>query len=187
MANSVTGRQVTAYTGNAAYFNLSFNIKKCPAQNDTSTDAIDTNSDVSPSNSFRGKSMPKSLSWYLDVNIDKNITTAVTEKQRAMRDEMAKTSNAGWFSKVGFPLSDFTPPGTVVDVANATVAINAATTEHDSEVLVSHSPPLSTSSPGMSQGLWSPSIAARCNALFPFSSTARKTLSFIIFFLSKSW
>lgn len=42
---------------------------------------------------------------------------------------------------MGLPFSDLTPPGTVVDAAKATVAINAATTEHDSEVLVSQSPP----------------------------------------------
>ena len=88
MATSVAGRQVTAYTGNAAYFNLSFKIKKCPAQKDTNTEALETNSDVNSSKSFLGKSQPKSFSWYRDVCIDNNITTAVKEKHRAMSDEI---------------------------------------------------------------------------------------------------
>ena len=37
------------------------------------------------------------------------------------------------------------PPGIAVDVAKATVAMSAATTEQDSEVLLSHSPPSWTS------------------------------------------
>ena len=41
--------------------------------------------------------------------------------------------------------------------------------------------------PGIGQG-WSPlNIAARCNALFPLLSTAPNTVSFRIFFFSKSW
>lgn len=66
---------------------------------------------------------------------------AVTEKQRATSDAMANASKAGWFSRVGLPLSSLMPPGTVVAVAKATVAMRAATTEQDSEVLVSHCPP----------------------------------------------
>ena len=69
------------------------------------------------------------------------MTRAVTEKQSATSDEMAKTSNAGWFSSVGVPKSCLTPPGTVVALAKATVAMSAATTEQDSEVLLSHSLP----------------------------------------------
>ncbi|TQD77305.1 hypothetical protein C1H46_037171 [Malus baccata] len=57
---------------------------------------------------------------------------------------MAKISKAGWFSRIGAPLSSLMPPGTVVEVAKATVAMRAATTEQDSEVLVSHSPPALT-------------------------------------------
>ena len=34
------------------------------------------------------------------------------------------------------PLSCLTPPGTVVELAKATVAMSAATTEHELEVLV---------------------------------------------------
>ena len=146
MAKIVIGKNVTVYTGNALKFNLSLRIKKCPEQKDTNIEAMATNSDVRPTKSFLGKLLPKSRSWYLDVSIDKNMTRAVTEKQRAMSDAMANTLNAGSFSRVGWPLSDLTPPGTVLDVAKATVAISAATTEHDSDVLVSQSPPDLTSS-----------------------------------------
>ena len=76
----------------------------------------------------------------------RNITTAVTEKLSAMTDEMAEMPNAGCLPSVGVPLSCLTPPGTVVDVAKATVAMSAAMTEHDSEVLFSHAPPSLTRS-----------------------------------------
>ena len=65
----------------------------------------------------------------------------VTEKQRAANAEMAKALNAGLSFSVGTPLSELTPPGTVEEAVNATVATSAATTEHDSEVLVSQSLP----------------------------------------------
>ncbi|PON94970.1 hypothetical protein TorRG33x02_091690 [Trema orientale] len=113
-------------------------------------DAMDTNSDVSPTKSFLGRSLPKSLSWYRDVRIARNMTTEVTEKHKATSDEMAKTSKAGLPSRVGLPLVSLVPPGTVVEVAKATVAMRAATTEQDSEVFVSHSPPALTSSPCVS-------------------------------------
>ena len=145
-AKNVIGRQVTAYTGNAAYFSSSFRTKKCPAQKAINIEAMETNSDVKPSKSFLGRSPPKSISWYRDVKMERNMTRAVTEKQSATSDEMAKTSNAGWFSSVGVPISCLTPPGTVVALAKATVAMSAATTEQDSEVLVSHSPPSLTRS-----------------------------------------
>lgn len=74
----------------------------------------------------------------------RNMTTEVTEKHRAMRDEIEKTLKAGWLSRVGLPLSAARPPGTVADVVNATVAMSAATREHEFEVLFSHSPPFST-------------------------------------------
>ncbi|QCD76912.1 hypothetical protein DEO72_LG1g533 [Vigna unguiculata] len=85
-----------------------------------------------------GKILPKSRSSYRDVSIERKITIEVTEQHRAMRDEMAKALNSGLYPRVGVPKSS----GTVVDVENATVAISAATTEHDSEVFFSHSPPL---------------------------------------------
>lgn len=140
----VTGRQVTAYTGMAVYFSLSLRTKKCPAQNETNIEVMDTNSDVKPTRSLLGKTVPKSFSWYLEVRMARNMITAVTEKQRATREAMAKMSNAGSFSRFGVPTFSFTPPGTVADVAKATVAIRAATTEHDSEVLDSQSPPAFT-------------------------------------------
>ena len=73
------------------------------------------------------------------MRIERKKTKAVTEKQRATKEETAKVSKAGLSSRVGVPLSSLTPPGTVADVAYATVATSAATTEQDSEVLVSQS------------------------------------------------
>ena len=66
---------------------------------------------------------------------------AVIEKQRATSDEMEKASKANLPFKRGMPVPWSTPPGTVAEVVNATVAMSAATREHDSEVLVSHFPP----------------------------------------------
>ncbi|KAJ9696110.1 hypothetical protein PVL29_008384 [Vitis rotundifolia] len=109
-------------------------------------EAMDKKSDVKPTRSFLGKSMRKSLSWYREVRMARNMITALTEKQSATREDMAKMSNAGLSSRFGVPTFSFTPPGTVADVAKATVAMRAATTEHDSEVLNSHSPPAWTRS-----------------------------------------
>lgn len=50
---------------------------------------MDIKRDVKPSNSFRGNPLPKSFTWYLDVRIARKVTTEVTEKDRAMRDETA--------------------------------------------------------------------------------------------------
>ncbi|TQD78508.1 hypothetical protein C1H46_035937 [Malus baccata] len=130
---------------------------------------IDTNSDVSPTKSFLGRSLPKSFSWYRDVKMDRNMTMAVTEKQRATREAMAKMSKAGWFSRVGVPLSSLMPPGTVVEVAKATVAMRAATTEQDSEVLVNHSPPSLTIVVWVSVKI--------CFAVLPFSLWRAKKCS----------
>lgn len=92
------------------------------------------------------------------MRIDRKNTRAVTEEQRATSDEMVKMLNAGFPSKVGTPIPSLTPPGTVDDIANATVAISAATTEQDSEVLLSHSLPSLTGSlcvsVNISFGVW---------------------------------
>ena len=146
MAKNVTGKQVTAYTGNAAYFSSSLRTKKCPAQKDTKIAAMETKRDDKPSNSFLGRSLRKSLTWYLEVRMARNMTTEVTEKQRATSDEIANMRNAVWRSSIGLPLSSLIPPGTVAEVAKATVAISAATTEQESDVALSHFPPFSTSS-----------------------------------------
>ena len=45
MAKNVTGKQVTAYTGNAAYFSSSLRTKKCPAQKDTMIATMETKRD----------------------------------------------------------------------------------------------------------------------------------------------
>lgn len=72
--------------------------------------------------------------------MDRNMVRAVVEKHNATSEEMANKLKAGSPSKVGSPPA-LTPPGTVMAEANATVAMSAATTEHDSDVWVSHSPP----------------------------------------------
>lgn len=107
-------------------------------QNETNMEAIDAKRDVRPSKSFRGNPIEKSLSSYLEVRIERKKTREVTEKQRAVSDEMVKAPNADSSLRIGSPVFSLSPPGTVADVANATVAMRAATTEHDSEVLVSH-------------------------------------------------
>lgn len=70
----------------------------------------------------------------------------VTEEHSAMSEAMAKMSKAGKFSRVGLPVISLMPPGTVVAVAKATVAISAPMTVQDSEALVSHAAPAFTSS-----------------------------------------
>lgn len=91
---------------------------------------MEMNKDVKPNKSFRGKVLPKSLSWYRDVKMARNKTKAMIEKQRATSDETAKRSNPGLFSSGGMPLLS-KPPGTLVEAVKATVAMSAATTEHD--------------------------------------------------------
>ena len=74
------------------------------------------------------------------------MTIVVTEKQRAISDEIAKRLKAAWCSRFRLPLLFLKLPGIVVDVAKATVAMRVATTEHELEVSFSHLPPLLTSS-----------------------------------------
>jgi len=57
----------------------------------------------------------------------------VTEKQRPIREEMAKASNAGFPSNTGLP-SSVVPPGTWLAVAKETPATRPDTTEQDSDV-----------------------------------------------------
>lgn len=80
------------------------------------------------------------------MSIARNMITDVTEKQSATRDATENMLNAGSFAKVGLSLSSLKPPGKVEEVAKATVAMRAATTEHDVEVLMSHLLPFLTSS-----------------------------------------
>ena len=76
----------------------------------------------------------------------RNENKAVMEKQRATSDEMAKMVSVDWPSRFALPCCISMSPGIAVDVAKATVAMSAATTEHDSAVLSSHSPPFVTKS-----------------------------------------
>lgn len=108
--------------------------------------AMAENKDVRPFKSFPGRLPLKSRSSQRDVMIARKKTRAVTERQRATSEEIEKTSNAKLYVSMGRPVWSFSPPGTVADVANATPAINAATTEQDSEVLISHLVPSFTSS-----------------------------------------
>lgn len=110
-----------------------------------SIESTDTKRDVNSNRSFRGRLVSKSFSWYQDVRIERNMAKEVTEKKRATSDVIPSIVNASWFSNLGFPLSSFMPPVMAVEVAKATVAIRAATTEQDSEVLVNHLPPSFTS------------------------------------------
>lgn len=64
-AKNVTGKQVIAYIGKAAYWSFSLSTKKWPAQKDNNMEPIDTKRDVNPTRSFLGRSLPKSFSWYL--------------------------------------------------------------------------------------------------------------------------
>lgn len=73
----------------------------------------------------------------------RNMMREVTEKQRATKDEMKSSSNVRLLLSVGLPLLSV-PPGMVVELANATVAMRVATTEQDVAVLVSHLPPALT-------------------------------------------
>lgn len=92
----------------------------------------------------------------------RNVTIEVTEKHRAAREEMAKMPKAGSFCRLGLPLSsDLTPPGTVVEQGNATVAISPATTKHDCEVLVSHAPPSLAIVPCVSSNISTEVLASR--------------------------
>ncbi|KAJ9685126.1 hypothetical protein PVL29_017238 [Vitis rotundifolia] len=142
----VAGRQVTAYTGNAAILSSSLSTKKWPAQKETKIAAMDMKREVNPAKGFLGNSLPKSFSSYLDVRIARNVTVEVTKEQRAMSDEIAKIPNAVCYSRFDFVLPSLVPPGTVVDVAKATVAMSVATNENVVAVLFSHCPPFCTRS-----------------------------------------
>ena len=112
-------------------------------------EAMETKSDVNPNSIFLGSALPKSFSWWRDVRMARNMIRAVTEKQRAINDEIAKSSNV-----IGFALSGMVfpglvlvvelPPGALVELAKATVAMRMETTEQDVAVFVSHSPPVLT-------------------------------------------
>ena len=102
---------------------------------------MDTKRELNPRRSFNGKFLLKSLDCCLDVSTARNRTSAVREKQSETNEATANTLNEGSPSKVGLPVWSLVPPGTVVDVAKETPAMSAATTEQDSEVLLSHSQP----------------------------------------------
>ena len=61
------------------------------------------------------------------------------EVQRATSDEIEKIWKAKWCWKIGFPLSWLSPPGTVADEVNTTVAIKAAMKEQELHVVLIHS------------------------------------------------
>ncbi|KAI5409052.1 hypothetical protein KIW84_054750 [Lathyrus oleraceus] len=106
---------------------------------------MDKKRELNPKRSFLGKSILKSLASFREVSIERNIMSAVTEKQRPITEDIANASNAGLPSNVGSPVSLWFPPGTVLDVAKETPARSAATTEQDSEVSLSHALPSCTS------------------------------------------
>ena len=67
------------------------------------------------------------------MRIERNMTTAISEVQKEMKDETAKTLDASLFL-----FTSLTPSGTVVDVVKVIVTKRPATTEHALHVLVSH-------------------------------------------------
>lgn len=67
----------------------------------------------------------------------RNMTTEIDEKHRAMKEEAEKTLKASLPWNTGSPWS-CTPPGTEAMVANATVVMSVATTEHACDALDSH-------------------------------------------------
>mgnify|MGYP006972298201 CR=1 FL=1 len=67
------------------------------------------------------------------MRIERNMTTAISEVQKEMKDETAKTLDA-----LLFLFTSLTPSGTVVDVVKLIVTKRPATTEHALHVLVSH-------------------------------------------------
>ncbi|XP_019172842.1 PREDICTED: uncharacterized protein LOC109168280 [Ipomoea nil] len=142
MEKSVTGKHVRMYIGKAATLICSVRTKKWPAQKEIKMAAIEVKRQLSPSSSFLGRLFLKSFCWQREVRIARKKTRAVTEKPRAMSDETANASKAGWPLRMGRPVLSSTPPGMVADVANATVAISAAMTEQELEVVTSHLVPL---------------------------------------------
>ncbi|KAK4265161.1 hypothetical protein QN277_026247 [Acacia crassicarpa] len=104
-----------------------------------SIEAMDTNNELKPRRSFSGKFLLKSLGCFREVNMERNMISAVTEKQSAISAVTAKRSNGCSPSSFGLPVLSSVPPGTWLDVAKETPATSAATTEQDSDVSLSHS------------------------------------------------
>lgn len=71
----------------------------------------------------------------------RNMTIDDIEKQSAAKDAMANMLSTSSFVE-GLSLSSLKPPGNVVEVAKETVAMRAATPDHDLEVLMNHLLPL---------------------------------------------
>lgn len=144
MAKSTTGNIATAYIGTATILSFSLSINVCPAQNDSSIAAMPENRQLIPISSFLGRSCLKSRSSNREVMMARKKTRAVMDRQSAISEAMQKTSKALWSIIIGKPWFWSSPPGTVAEVANATVAMRAATTEQDSEVFTSQSFPVLT-------------------------------------------
>ena len=92
-----------------------------------------------------GKAYRKSSSAYRAVRIDKNVRMAAVDEKRERASETAKMMKAFSTVKIGYPLSPF-PPGTVMAAAKTTVAMSAATTEHEFAVSFIHFSPSITRS-----------------------------------------
>ena len=96
----------------------------------------------------------------------RNVIKAVTEKQRALNEATAKSSNVGLYLRIGLPVLLSVPPGTVVLLAKATVKIRAATTEQDVAMLISQCPPSLTmdlwESLKISLGVWLFMLVRKC-------------------------
>lgn len=63
------------------------------------------------------------------------------EENREIASETAKNTNALSLEKIGKPLSLLLPPGTVMEAANAIVAMSVAATVHEFAVSFTHFSP----------------------------------------------
>ncbi|TQD77301.1 hypothetical protein C1H46_037167 [Malus baccata] len=106
---------------------------------------MDKKSVVKPTKYLIGSSFPNAHSGSRDSSMDRNMAMDMTEEHNARRDEMANTSKAAWFSRIGLPVASLMPPGNAVAVAKATVVITLPTSKQYSLVSLSHSPPAVTS------------------------------------------
>lgn len=95
-----------------------------------------------PTLNLLGSDTRKSSCAYLEVSMDKNINTDITEENNARASERAKTLKDVVCIKMGYPLLLLFPPGTVKIAANITVVISVATSMHDEAVFFSHFSPL---------------------------------------------
>ena len=128
-------------------------MKKNPVAKDIKVETTGVYNAVKPTKSFPSKEKRKSLLLYVDVAIERNMTTAKSEVQKETNDEPVKSLDG--FSCL-FP--SLALSSTVVDMVKVTVTKIPATTMPTFDVLVSQSPPSLTRSScflvKISSGVW---------------------------------